>query len=177
MRPGALLAGAALLAALACRAPKPSPLAALEAILASHDDNDPRLDTAFDALSAADKAAFREKYRELPREQRNQRGTVVYLLGKNLSTPEDWAFMAAVAGEPPCLSLDDCGKASAAAKGLGDDVTLAYPSLVALKQAERALKEGRDEKEARGVLAAGEKSAMGAVVRLTARIEREFPAP
>jgi hypothetical protein len=173
-----LLAGAALAAALACRAPKPVPAPAtalLDEILASHDDNDPRLDSAFNALSAADKAAFREKYRALPREQRNQRGTVVYLLGKNLSTPEDWAFMAAVAGEPPCLSLADCAKPSATAPELGDAVTLAYPSLVALKQAERALKEGRDEKDARAVVAAGRASGMRAVSRLAGRIAAELP--
>lgn len=176
MKPGVLAAGAVLLAALACRAPKASPLAVLDQILASHDDNDPRLDAAFNALTAAEKARFRDRYRAIPAEQRNARGTVVYLLGKNLTAPEDWAFLREVAGESPCLSLEDCSKASGDSKGLGDDVTLAYPSLVALKQAERALAEGRDAAAAREVVSIGRRSGMRAVTRLADKIDREFPA-
>src|SRR5437588_7002850 len=59
-----------------------------------------------------------------------------YLLGKNISSPEDWAFLETVVREPPCLSLADCfGPAEGAAAVQtepGMDVTLAYPQLVAL---------------------------------------------
>jgi len=93
------------------------------------------LDRDFKGLSAAEKRAFREKYRSLPREKVNERGTIVYLLGKNLSEAADWAFMKRVVSEPPCFSLADCSKKSADAPSPGDEVTLAYPQLVALEVA------------------------------------------
>src|SRR5687767_2675792 len=112
----------------------------LEAILRSRNDNDPLLDRAFVGLSPMAKDLFRKKYAETPPERRNERGTIVYVLGRNLRSPEDWAFLRAVAAEPPCLSLADCAaKSTSGGHELGDEVTLAYPSLVALKQAERAL--------------------------------------
>src|SRR5581483_1385533 len=107
----------------------------LEAILASRNDNDPRLDKDFNALSPEAKRLFRRKYAELPREARNDLGTIVYLLGKNLKTEEDWAFLREVAAEPPCRSLSSCDQPSDGAGEPGDPVTLAYPALVALKQA------------------------------------------
>ena len=151
----------------ACRK-APSPLlSALEEILVSKNDNDPRLDTAFNALSGAEKTLFREKYRSLPPEKRNERGTIVYLLGKN----GDWEFLREAAAEPPCLSLSDCAKA--APEGLADEVTLAYPSLVALKQAQRSLEAGADP-AARSVIDAGLKSKAPAVLRLARVLDRRF---
>ncbi|MDE2290665.1 MAG: hypothetical protein KGL53_01175, partial [Elusimicrobia bacterium] len=135
-----LWVAAGLLAlAAACRPHDLPKVAELKAILASRNDNDPRLDRDFDALTAADKAAFRALYRALPPEKRNELGTVVYLLGRNVSGPEDWAFLRAAAAEPRCWSLADCGRRPSGPSDpadVGDDVTLAYPALVALKRAE-----------------------------------------
>ena len=184
MKRGVWIAGALALAVLGWRAARRSPPAsvsgvrALEEVLASRDDNNPRLDRDFNALSAEDKAAFRKKYREIPAERRNERGTIVYLLGKNMASAEDWAFLREVAGEPPCRSLADCAKPPAGESeegGVGDDVTLAYPSLVALKQAERALDAGTSAAEAKAVIAAGLGSKMPAVARLAAKLDRRFP--
>ena len=118
--------------------PKPQ-LRALEDVLGKRSDNDPRLDSAFNDLTGRTKEAFRAKYKSLPREALNDRGTIVYLLGKNLAEAADWQFLMDVAAEPPGLSLADCSKPAPSASG--DDVTLAYPALVALKAAENVLKE------------------------------------
>ncbi len=146
------------------------PVRVLEDILRTKNDNDPRLDTAFERLSEPDKARLREKYRSLPPEDRNGRGTVVYVLGRAPKTAEDWAFLRSVAAEPPCLSLASCSRPPA---GGGDEhdaglaVTLAYPSLVAVKSAQRAPR----SEGARSVIAAGLASRSPAVARLAAANE------
>ena len=88
----------------------------------------------------------------------------------NLDQPDDWAFMRAVAAEEPCLSLADCAKASVGGGGLGDEVTLAYPSLVALRQSARA----GSREEARQVLALGKASKSKSVARLAASLDSGF---
>lgn len=170
------LAAAAVIAAAAlfCACRPDAKVAILEDILRSRNDNDPRLDRDFLGLSSETKAEFRAKYRALPPERRNERGIIVFLLGKNLTAPEDWAFLRDVAGEPPCLSLADCAKASAGDGAHGDDVTLAYPSLVALRQAHRAIEEGGSKDEARKVLEAAKASKMKAVTRLAASLAPGF---
>jgi hypothetical protein len=165
-----------------------SKLKILDEILRSKNDNDPRLDTEFKSLTPETKRLFRKRYAETPPERRNARGTIVYLLGGgNLATDEDWAFLRAVAAEPPCLSLSDCGKKPAPGgdeEAEGDEVTLAYPSLVALKQAQHALESAGAistaspaRSEALSVLAAGTKSSSRAVTRLAARLEKRFSRP
>ena len=139
-------------------------LRTLDEIFRSRNDNDPRLDSDFNDLSPGAKRLLRSKCAGLPRELRNERGTIVYLIGRSASSPEDWAFLREAAGEPPCLSLADCSVAAPA--GLGDEVTLAYPALVALKQAQAALQAGRAVEQARSVIEAGKKSRVPAVVRL-----------
>ncbi|HXT01894.1 MAG TPA: hypothetical protein VN915_14560 [Elusimicrobiota bacterium] len=161
----------------------------LKTILLSRNDNDPRLDFDFNGLTPADKRAFRELYRETRREKRNERGTIVYLLGRNLTAPEDWAFLREVALEPPCLSLSDCSKKPAPGsdeEATGDEVTLAYPSLVALRQAGRAADEEKTrasaksaggtsaEKEALALFAAAKSSKTRAVSRTAATLERKL---
>ena len=172
--PAAVLIIAA--AGLGCE-PRENPrLVELREILASRNDNDPRLDKDFDALSPSDIAAFKKEYASLPRERRNERGTIVYLLGRNAKTPEDWSFIARVAAEPPCLSLDDCGKLSPGALQPGDAVTLAYPSLVAMKIAQRALEElGQDKPEVRAVFAAGAGSEAPAAAALGRQLSARYP--
>lgn len=151
------------------------PASLLDEVLAARNDNDPRLETSFNALTPAARKSFREKYRRLPPERRNQRGTIVYLLGKNLSAPEDWAFLREVAAEPPCLSLADCGKAAPAENGTedsADEVTLAYPALVALVQAERVLAAGGPARgEALSVVRAAKGSSVPAVVEAASRLD------
>lgn len=185
MRPGPWLAGAAIIAALALlgrglsrrtpealgRAEARVKLATLREILAKRGDNDPRLDRDFVALTPETKALLREEYRSYPAERRNERGTIVYLLGNNLKTPEDWAFLRDVAAEPPCLSLADCSKPSGEPGELGDEITLAYPSLVAVRQAARAAREGGSKEGALSVLSAARASRVAAVTRLARTID------
>ncbi|MCX5789369.1 MAG: hypothetical protein NTX64_12800 [Elusimicrobia bacterium] len=182
MSRGVLAAGAllALAAAAWWAARKCSPPAAvsgrdaavlrtLDEILRSRNDNDPRLDSGFNDLSPEARRLLRKKYAGLAPELRNERGTIVYLLGKNLSSAEDWAFLRQAAAEPPCLSLADCSKR--APMGPGDAITLAYPALVALEQAKDALRAGVSTEEARSVVEAGKSSKVPAVVEHAARIE------
>jgi hypothetical protein len=138
----------------------------LDEILASKNDNDPRLDRDFSGLSAEEKGAFRRRYDSLPLESRNERGTIVFLLGRSLATDEDWAFLRRVVDEPPCLSLADCARPSLGASGPGDDVTLAYPALVALKLASRA-----DHLKAKPLIADAVRSRSPALARLAGSLQ------
>lgn len=118
-------------------------LANLEHILASRNDSDPALDRDFRELSPAMKAALRDRYHRLPNEDRGSRGTLIFLLGREIASPEDVAFVTEVLNEPPCLSLEDCSRRSqevdehAAAVG---GMTLVYPQMVAIRSFERFLK-------------------------------------
>jgi hypothetical protein len=54
--------------------------------------------------------------------------------------------MRSVVSEPPCLSLDDCGRQTQELTGHhagAMKITLAYPHLVALKQVESRLEDAR----------------------------------
>lgn len=117
----------------------------LEDVLKKKNDNDPRLDKDFYNLTPKMKELFREKYAALPAEQRNEKGTIIFLLGRNLQDPEDFRFLESVLTEAPCYNLGDC-KAAAGSVGdemahgeMGSEVTLAYPQLVSLKAAEKYL--------------------------------------
>lgn len=173
MRRGALVAGALLLLSAAVwhwKTPRAvdeaqAKLQLLEEVLRRGDDNDPRLDRDFQGLSPEVKELFRAKYRELPLELRNERGTIVYLLGMNLSSAEDWAFLREVVGESACLSLADCSR-KAPGGAPGEEVTLAYPSLVALRQAQLVYE------QAAGVIEAAKASKAPAVARMVARMEK-----
>lgn len=180
MARAALIAGCAAVVALALwrmahRTGSESRIEALRRVLASKNDNDPLLDTGFNGLSSEEKRRFRAEYSGLALERRNERGTIVYLLGRNLTSPEDWEFLREVASEPRCRSLADCSKSDPGSSAPGDEVTLAYPALVALKQAERALASDAGNKDARGVLEAAGTSEAPAVRRLLARLKRRLP--
>lgn len=120
-------------------------LATLDQVLASKNDNDPRLDGELRTLSEDSKRLFRARYGALAREARNERGTVVFLLGRNLAKVADVEFLSEVLAEEPCLGLASCSEPPAPSKhdhehiASADEVTLAYPQLVALKAAESAL--------------------------------------
>ena len=142
----------------------------LEEIFNSKNDNDPRLDSDFNDLSAQTKNLMRQKYREIPPERRNERGTIVFLLGRNLSSAQDWAFLRGVVSEPPCLSLEDCSKeipSQEDAHESGIEVTLAYPQIVSLKMAQRALSSSASQ-EAIGVIEAAKNSKVAIVARMAA---------
>lgn len=181
MRRAAVLAAAALWLA-GCSGPPdcstPEALAALgslRSILLSKNDNDPRLDRDFTDLGAEAKCLLRREYAGTPPERRNDRGTIVYILGMNPAEPDDWEFLRAVAAEPPCLSLADCSKPAAGGLGPGDEITLAYPSLVAVRQAARSA--GRSKEGARAVLTAALSSRSPAVTRLARTLDADATAP
>ena len=151
----------------------------LDEIFHTRNDNDPRLDTDFNDLSPETRRAFRKKYRALVPERRNDRGIILYLLGKNLRTVEDWAILREAVAEPPCLSFSDCSRPPAPEEGegaTGDAVTLAYPALVALKQAEHALlnRDAGARREALSVLRAARGSRAEIVARKAGELAGRF---
>lgn len=116
----------------------------LNQILASGNDNDSRLDTDLKSLNESDRKDLRNYYKTIKLENRNARGTTVFLLGRNLKTKEDLNFLVEVLSEPPCFSMTDCNFAEAAVVTENDEhdgtqaVTLVYPQLVALMGIESA---------------------------------------
>lgn len=120
-------------------------LIVLNQILTAHNDNDPRLDSDFNSLTDDEKNLMEHRYSELPTEKRNQRGTIVFLLARNLNSSQDFDFLKQVLVEQPCRSLSDCSKDSAPSthesmhEELGTGVTLAYPQLVALNGIQKFL--------------------------------------
>jgi hypothetical protein len=143
-------------------------LSTLNQILVSKNDNDPRLDKDFKNLSAGTKQLLMERYQTLPMEARNERGTIVFLIGRELTRPEDFAFLAQVTSEAPCLSLSDCKKeGSRSPEDVHEEaaisVTLAYPQHVAEKSIENLLDQasqvGADPTRVQEALAALDKMA------------------
>ncbi|MBO9666234.1 MAG: hypothetical protein J7501_05420 [Bdellovibrio sp.] len=109
----------------------------LSEILKSKNDNDPRMDRELKVLSEKTKAKFREAYKALPAESRNDRGTIVFLLGRNISNEADLKFFDEVLGEVPCKSIQDCSKDDPGTAHRdheehqgGMAVALAYPQMV-----------------------------------------------
>jgi hypothetical protein len=120
----------------------------LDDVLLSKNDNDPRLDRELASLSDGARELFRERYRSLSFESRNERGTIVFLLGKNLKNPRDFEFFETVFREGPCLSLDDCEREAVGGEEESSlAVSLAYPQLVALSSVERELASASDRSD------------------------------
>ena len=125
----------------------------LREILVTKNDNDPRLDREFNNLSPITKRRFEEHYEKMDPERFNERGTIVFLLGKNLSGKEDFDFLKKVLDEPPCKSLADCKKdirltdSDSLHHDAASEVTLAYPQVVALKSLENFLKTAPSDKD------------------------------
>lgn len=121
-------------------------LQTLHEILSSKNDNDPRLDTELKVLDESLRKKMRAEYKAIGREKLNDRGTVVFLLGRNLKTKEDFDFLGDVVTEPRCLSLENCSKESLVRDGEVthtasiDAITLAYPQFNALLALEKVLK-------------------------------------
>ena len=120
-------------------------LQVLEEILKSKNDNDPRLDTEFKNLSPEMKKALESQYEKRPEEDRNGRGTIAFLVAREISGPEDLEFLSSVLREEPCLSLADCKQTNPSEKdahlGGVDDLTMNYPQIVVLNQIEKWLGE------------------------------------
>jgi hypothetical protein len=123
----------------------------LDEILANHNDNDPRLDSDLRMLKPEARQAMREKYQTLPTEQRNNRGTLVFLLGRNLDQVDDFDFISQVLAEPACLSLENCSHGEKPAQS-GDvahggvhATVLAYPQIVALRSLKKILEHSGED--------------------------------
>ncbi len=124
----------------------------LDEILESKNDNDPRMDRLLRDLSEPFKKELRAKYARIPAEKRNDRGTVVFLVGREIAegrgSTADLQFLKDVLMEKPCLSLEDCSKSPS---GVGPDeqhleaiheTTLHYPQLMDLRYLKIALEQG-----------------------------------
>ncbi|MGK5084787.1 hypothetical protein WDW37_15950 [Bdellovibrionota bacterium FG-1] len=153
----------------------------LDEILISKNDNDPRLDREFRMLDAPAKALFREKYAKLSLEKRNERGTIVFLVGREISSPDDVAFLHQVLNEPPCRSLahcdrDDTGSVSPEEQhwDMANETTLAYPQLVALKSFAGHLTSGARHAELDQQTLAALESAKNSPVRKVALMADEI---
>ncbi|MFZ3229550.1 MAG: hypothetical protein WA160_05050 [Pseudobdellovibrio sp.] len=112
-----------------------------ESVLASKNDNDPRLDQDLKYLSKDLRQALFEKYNSLPSENRNDRGLIVFLISRDIQSAADATFLKSVFEEPPCLSLSDCktiGQDDAHHSGM-NQTTLNYPQLAGLYQIEKQL--------------------------------------
>ncbi len=108
----------------------------------SKNDGDPRFKSELRDLSAPVKSALRTRYRHLPLEWRNARATLIFLLGREITSLEDAQFFVDVINEPQCLSLLDCRRSLSSADADSEatnPTTLAYPQIVALKSLERLL--------------------------------------
>lgn len=110
-------------------------------IMLSKNDNDPRLDKDLRHLSPALKKSLEAQYSLLPDEKRNEKGLVVFLVARDVSSPEDVEFLDSIYQESPCLSLADCG-----VRGEDDphfssinQMTLLYPQVAGLFQLDKQL--------------------------------------
>ena len=158
-------------------------LKTLDEILDSRFDNDPRMDTELKDLSPALKERLRSKYSEIPSEKRNDRGTIVFLLGREINTTKDVEFLQEVLAERPCLGLESCSQdmrtSGSHAEG-GLEVTLAYPQVVALKSMEgfleRADQNGmlRDRTPLVGAVFRSLENGKSSQVPLVSRMAREL---
>jgi hypothetical protein len=111
----------------------------LDEIFLSKNDNDPRLDTDFKDLTPEDKESFVQKYTQLSPEARNERGTIIFILGRAITSSSDLNFLRQVLEEPRCLNMLHCSQPADADTREDDHetsmqrITLAYPQIVALK--------------------------------------------
>ncbi|MGE5086172.1 MAG: hypothetical protein ACM3MG_07695 [Bacillota bacterium] len=147
----------------------------LHEILASKNDNDPRMDRDLKILTTEAKQAFRQEYKTLPTERRNDRGTVVFLIGRNIDSKEDLNFLGEVLNEPPCKSISDCSRTELGGSNRDHDdhqtgmaVTLAYPQLVTIHSLKNYLKKNPDSalaNQAKDLLAQAAHSTIPEVVK------------
>ena len=113
----------------------------LNEILSSKNDNDKRLDTDFRQISPELKAALQARYQTTAPESRNERGTVAFLLCREISQASDVVFLASVLTEPPCLSMQNCSNRPGGPvdehAAMANEVSIVYPQLVVIKCLEK----------------------------------------
>ncbi len=111
----------------------------LKEILASHNDNDARLDLELKSLNSDAKKLFQKHYEDLPVERRSDRGTIIFLLGRNMSEQSDFEFLQKVLLEKPCKSLMNCAQAdvNTSEDDTQSEVALQYPQAVVLESVDR----------------------------------------
>jgi len=111
----------------------------LNEILTTKNDNDPRMDTELRNFSPAAKSAIQKKYQETVNEMRNERGTLVFLLGREIKDASELVFFREVLREKPCLSLENCEKTPGGHSGEEEhleainETTANYPQLMAVR--------------------------------------------
>lgn len=106
-------------------------------ILKSKNDNDPRINTELKNLTAEVHRTLMVKYNRMAAEDRNGRGTVVFLIARDLKSTADLDFLETVYQEQPCLSMGDCQKSVEdhdAHETGGNETSINYPQLVGLYQ-------------------------------------------
>lgn len=120
-------------------------LSLVQEVLNSKNDNDPRMDAQLRDISSGLKRALENEYERLAPEKKNERGTLVFLISREIKSLEDVDFLKKIYEEEPCLSLEDCKQFP---KGRDphhagtEEVTLNYQQLVALFQIEKQLAAG-----------------------------------
>ncbi len=150
----------------------------LKEIFTSKNDNDPRLDQDLKELTPHTKQALEEKYNSLHTELRNERGTLVFLIGRNLNSKEDFDFFRKVVSEAPCLSLNDCTNSINTSDSSDDnnavEITLNYPQIVALKSLKSYLIKNPSSPEAKSVLEEALKSKSRLVAQMASEIIKKL---
>ncbi len=112
---------------------------ALDEIFTSKNDNDPRIDTELKNFTPEMKSALLAKYAAIPAERRNEKGTIAFLIGREINSKADVDFLKGILMEKPCLSLGDCNQPPAPHTGADDhyeatnETTARYPQLVSIR--------------------------------------------
>lgn len=117
----------------------------LNELLTAKNDNDPRLDTDFKNLSPSFKKLLMIQYTKYKPEQRNEKGTVAFIVSRELKNVDDLDSLKVVFEEPPCKSLGNCSVEDLDVdphhSGL-TNVDLNYPQMVTLYQIDQKLNQG-----------------------------------
>ena len=131
----------------------------LSEIFQSKNDNDPRMDQVLKNLSEPVKAALQKQYLDTKAEMRNERGTIAFLIGRELrdgrGSKADVQFLKNVLMEKPCLSLNDCSKPSNSQSAEEQhlegihETTAHYPQLMDLRYLKQSLESGNLSPELR----------------------------
>ncbi len=133
-------------------------LSILSEIIASKNDNDQRFDTELRNFTPEAKRAMVRKYAEVRAEKRNELGTYVFLIGREIKDEADVGFLKSVLMEKPCLSLENCERGPEGQSGdeehLGaiNETTANYPQLVAIRAIRHKLDELKEQGQESGAL-------------------------
>lgn len=118
----------------------------LDEVLKSKNDNDPRMDQEFKNMSAALHEALYDKYEMMAQEDRNGRGTVAFLIAREMKSQQDADFLKKVFNESPCTSMASCNQVSQEDSHLGgiEQSSLNYPQLATLYQIESRIQQNQN---------------------------------